>query len=364
MVGQLSFFRGVIFGLSLVTLPYIFIIDGNNFDKVTPNLVIRVEERDTIASSWTAQLWETSASRTSFPFAHIQNITNGPLVLNSPVFLFVNTNADFFDNYILPDFVHLVRILERVYNWITFTPKNPALLWQELLSKSLQVRGRAPDVVLFRESLELMAEFSLFRNSINGAAFFNTQVWVLLDDSHWHGRSEGEASAHRIARSLNLAKADLILATYAYTLPKYYPNLNPSRVMWLPHAASPEFVLSLNPHPRVAAFVAGTLSKWYPLRQQAAALAGHRPDIIVHKHPGDFPAKEGGPLQGQGLYVNFPALRNKAAKILAREFNSHLACIVDGLALWHTVAKVFEISATGCLLILDDGKTARWRRGP
>ena len=235
-----------------------------------------------------------------------------------------------------------------------FTPKS-SIIWEELLTRSLKERGRAPDVVLFRESLEIMAEFSNFRRSKEGFAFAKTQVWVMLDDSHWHGRSKGEATAHHLARSQNLAKADVIVATYAYTLPKYYPNLNPSSIMWLPHAASPEFVLSLNPHPRVAAFIAGTLSKWYPLRQQAAALARRRPDIVVHTHPGDFPAKEGGPLHGQGLYTKFPALRNKAARVLAREFNSHLACIVDGLALWHTIAKVFEISASGCLLILDDG---------
>ena len=367
-----SFLRGTIFGVSSCCLCFFYLItrqDIAHYYFFSPRMQSRVrteecvsmedeskDDVDTIISSWTAKSWETSASRASFPFAHFlpANHFHGPYVHNQPFFLFYNAGDDFLQNYILSDFMHLSRLLENMYAWSLFTPISQDD-WGDLLSFSVLKHGRAPDVVLFREQLELMALFSRFRHSSNGSAFAHTQVWVYLDDSHWHGRSESEATAHRSARARNLAEADVILATYAYTLPTYYSGLEISRIVWLPHAASPEFVRPYNPRPRAAAFIAGTLSKWYPLRLRAAALANRRPDVVLYSHPGDFPAKEGGSFQEQGLYETEPALRNKAARVLAREFNAHLACIVDGLALWHTIAKVFEIPATGCLMLADDG---------
>jgi hypothetical protein len=365
-----SFIRGVVFGACLLlffvqrSAPPVG-VSGGGAPRVAAARPARLAatvagaptppqsqgDTDTVTSAWTAQPWEDAASRAAFPFAHAPPPPAAP---NAPFFVYYSVGADFVDNLILASFAHLFRLLERIYGWTVFTPPSPAA-WRELLARSLAARGRAPDVVLFMEKLELAAEFSRFRRSAEGAAFAATQVWVLLDDSHWHGRSEAEATAHRAARAANLAEADVIVATYAYTLPKYYPALDPARVLWLPHAASPEFVRALNPRPRAAALLAGARSKWYPLRQQAAALAGRRADLVLHAHPGPFPAQEGGALHAQGLYATEPALRNKAARVLAREFNGHLACIADGLALRHTIAKLFEIPATGCLLVADDG---------
>jgi hypothetical protein len=369
-----SFLRGLIFGASLILFltqrPPPSVIGGGALAPPSPaapswlaaaascGACEPAGEADTVTSAWTAQPWEDAASRAAFPFAH--SLLGSPrgggvrAAPNAPFFVYYNAGADFVDNLILASFAHLFRLLERMYGWTAFAPRAGAG-WGALLAHSLAARGRAPDVVLFMERLELAAEFSRHRRSEAGAAFASTQVWVLLDDSHWHGRSEGEASAHRAARARNLGEADVIVATYAYTLPKYYPGLDPARVLWLPHAASPEFVRPLNPRPRAAALLAGARSKWYPLRQQAAALAGARADIVLHAHPGPFPAQEGGALHQQGLYVHEPALRNKAARALAREFGGHLACIADGLALWHTIAKLFEIPATGCLLVVDEG---------
>jgi len=325
-----SFLRGLIFGASLILFltqrPPPSVIGGGALAPPSPaapswlaaaascGACEPAGEADTVTSAWTAQPWEDAASRAAFPFAHAPPPPAAP---NAPFFVYYSVGADFVDNLILASFAHLFRLLERMYGWVVFTPPSPAA-WRELLARSLAARGRAPDVVLFMEKLELVAEFSRFRRSAEGAAFAATQVWVLLDDSHWHGRSEGEASAHRAARARNLGEADVIVATYAYTLPKYYPGLDPARVLWLPHAASPEFVRPLNPRPRAAALLAGARSKWYPLRQQAAALAGARADIVLHAHPGPFPAQEGGALHQQGLYVHEPALRNKAARARAR----------------------------------------------
>jgi hypothetical protein len=185
--------------------------------------------------------------------------------------------------------------------------------------------GGWPEVVLFWESYPILVDNAeVFRR--HGA-----RIFVMTDDLH-HGR-------HAMRDALR--QADGVLATYAPRMDKHFPELDPSRVSWVPHAAGPDFLLPVNETPRPVVFVSGAMGEVYPLRMQMRELAHRRPELArLHVHPGydctyDYSSDE------------------RIGRRYAESMRDCRAAFTDALVHHYVVAKHFEIPATGALLIAD-----------
>ena len=78
-----------------------------------------------------------------------------------------------------------------------------------------------------------------------------------------------------------------ILVPYSPRLATFFPDHDPSRVTWVPHAAGPDFLLRVNDAPRRLVFVSGNMHANYPLRRAARDLALRRPELArIQWHPG------------------------------------------------------------------------------
>ncbi len=201
-----------------------------------------------------------------------------------------------------------------------------------LLPEVLRQRfGRMPEVVLFREDY---GEFLRHRPSLAEAG---TRTYVLTEDLHAHSAAMAEA----------LRVADGILAPYAPRLAAFYPDHDPARLSWIPHAAGPDFLLPLNETPQPVVFVSGRMDRrFYPFRVQVCDLARRWPDRLrVHPHPG---------------YGDFDFDRDaRVGPGYAAQIASCLAAFTDALCLLYIVAKHFEIPATGALLIAERDAVAQ-----
>jgi hypothetical protein len=143
------------------------------------------------------------------------------------------------------------------------------------------------------------------------------------------------------ARSVALQLATAILSTYAPRLTAFLPELEGARVIWVPHAAGPDFLLPLEESPAKAVFVSGAVNEMYPLRTAMRELVRRRPELgRIHNHPGYARAYDHAtdPRVGRGY---------------AEAIRQCLAGFTDAVRFLYVVAKHFEIPATGALLIAD-----------
>jgi hypothetical protein len=141
---------------------------------------------------------------------------------------------------------------------------------------------------------------------------------------------------------LALSTAHLILASYAPVFDRFFPRIAASKqVFWVPHAASPEFLLPINESAENVVFLSGMIDGYYPLRQQLKALADAKAfRIVEHPHP--------------GYQCNHNHETSDVVGIgYARRIRAARAAFTDGLIFNYVVAKFFEIPATGSLLMGD-----------
>jgi hypothetical protein len=69
----------------------------------------------------------------------------------------------------------------------------------------------------------------------------------------------------KVTKMLALTVADVILASYAPVFERFYPEIAAARrVVWVPHAASPEFILPLNESAENVIFLSGMVNHYYP----------------------------------------------------------------------------------------------------
>ncbi|KAF0718822.1 Aste57867_1462 [Aphanomyces stellatus] len=135
------------------------------------------------------------------------------------------------------------------------------------------------------------------------------------------------------------------IGTYAYALSSYFkPSLLDNiqhNVLWLPHAASSVFLFDqLHPAPVPRVLLTGVTDPTiYPLRAWAQTMASSLP-IDVHVHPG---------YEGSDTASEAAAQASSFSTLV----HSYLVAFTDTLRLDYIVAKVFEIPATGALLLLN-----------
>lgn len=193
------------------------------------------------------------------------------------------------------------------------------------LGELLDRRGGWPDVVLFWEWFPLLLRHA---DELRG---HGAKIYVMTDDLHHRRQGMEEA----------LRTPDGVLATYGPRVGTYFPDVDPSRVTWVPHAAGPDFLFPIEEHPHPVVFVSGAMGNVYPLRGVMRELAVRRPELArLREHPGYDCTFD---------YSNDP----RVGRAFAADMRECLAAFTDALSHQYVVAKHFEIPATGALLLAD-----------
>ena len=235
------------------------------------------------------------------------------------------------DHYVSREFSFIIRDLIQSYGWNHIEVNTLHSRPGPLAEKLKQELDGMPEVIL-----------------IWGASWFITDnseqierldclKALVADDLHW-----GHQDERRWGQSLTYMIVDLVFSTYGYVLYEFYPEVRDfSRCIWLPHSASPDFLLPFNPEAENTLLLSGAISGVYPLREKVKALCdsgGIR--IFHHSSPGlwDHYDNDADRRVGQGY---------------GRLINRCRAAFTDCSIYRYTVAKHFEIPAAGALLLAE-----------
>ncbi|MEP6819845.1 MAG: glycosyltransferase [bacterium] len=231
--------------------------------------------------------------------------------------------------YVSREFSYIISQLISTYGWRHIEIDK---LWNgrgTVQDQLIDEFGELPDTIIFCEAYELLHAQArdIYR--------LGCRKFVFADDLHWWD------DEMRQRKSVSFALCDGILSTYGYAWSRFYPEFcETKRVVWIPHSASPDFMLPYNPGPENSILLSGAMSRYYPLRQKMKALQGAY-SIACHEHPGYFTGYD---------YENDQNIGRGYAKTI----NRYRAAFTDSLIFGYVVAKYFEIPATGALLLAED----------
>jgi hypothetical protein len=233
--------------------------------------------------------------------------------------------------YISREFFFIIETLEHHFSWKHIETWELQYDSRSLRTIFLDKLGEIPDVVLFWE------RFDVFIQRARELSRIDSQIGIWVDDIH------SFSERVRFDRAASFVIADKILAAYANRFDDFYPFIwKGPDLVWVPHAASADFVLPLNLDPKPAVFLSGAMSSHYPLRLQMLALSKEgRLPIILFEHPGYHCEFEHG-------------YDDRIGSGYAKHIGRHLAAFTDGLTYGYLVAKFFEIPATGALLLGEE----------
>jgi len=233
--------------------------------------------------------------------------------------------------YVTREFYYLMTELISTHGWKHIEIYD---LWNgagTVRDRLLDKLGQIPETILFSEAYEFLHahKTEIYRLDCN-KLFFS-------DDLHWWNEEMAEK------KLVSFALCDTILSTYQYTWDKFYPAFcGTKKVIWIPHSASPDFMLPYNQNAANSIFLSGAMTTHYPLRQQMKilhALGSYA--IAYHCHP--------------GYHCGYDYKDNKAiGRGYAETINKYRAAFTDSLIYKYVVAKYFEIPATGALLFADN----------
>lgn len=242
--------------------------------------------------------------------------------------------------YVSREFYCVMRELIEKYGWAQVETDSLLRAARPLKDELAARLGRVPETILFWESYDLLNARAA---DVLG---LDCRKCVFADDLHsWDaGMKQSKRNAYLMC--------DTVLSTYAYVIEDFFPMLSRTkRVVWVPHSASPDFMLPFNERPENAVLLSGAVSHHYKLRprlwrlRESGAYA-----ITYHPHPGyrcdyDHDADE---RVGRGY---------------ARNINRHRTAFTDGPLYRYIVAKYFEIPAAGALLLAaDEGVSEAMRK--
>jgi hypothetical protein len=245
------------------------------------------------------------------------------------------SELDVWRRYVSREFYLIMTDLMTNYGWRQIRASK---LWEcrgTIKDKLIEECGEMPEVILFWEEF---ASLSARADEVNR---LNCHKCFYADDLHWGWHEEGQR------KFLCFALFDTILTSCAYLFDNFYPQLSRiKQVAWIPHSASPDFMLPYNPHPENAILLSGCLEYYYPFRQQMKRLHEQGSYAIAyHPHP------------GYGSDFDY-ATDGDVGKAYANRINNYRVCFTDSTQYRYIVAKYFEIPATGALLLADDAVAA------
>lgn len=234
-------------------------------------------------------------------------------------------------SYVSREFHYIMVDLIKNYEWRQIDTYELLNSRGTVRAKLLDRFGELPETILFWESFDLLTER---REDI---ARLDCPKYLFADDLH---------SSHDWIRPRNLvsfALFETILSTYAYVWDYFYPEFcGTKKLVWIPHSASPDFMLNYNPTPENSIFLSGSISPSYPLRQKMQKLyAQGSYAIACQSHPG---------YNSQYDYES----DGNVGRRFAETINKHRAAFTDSSKYRYMVAKYFEIPATGSLLFADE----------
>src|SRR5262245_24069547 len=232
--------------------------------------------------------------------------------------------------YVTREFYYIMADLTANYGW---TQIETYELWNgagTLRDRLLARFGELPEMILFWEAYEFLTAHA------SDICRLRCRKIIFTDDIHWWN-----AEMRRI-RQVSFALCDTVLATNAYIWDKFYPEFcGAKKVVWVPHSASPDFLIPFNPSPENSILLSGAINSYYPLRLQMKELHSRGFHSITYQaHPGYH--------CGYNYTQN-----NNVGRGYAETINSHRAGFTDSLIYQYVVAKYFEIPATGALLFAD-----------
>lgn len=233
--------------------------------------------------------------------------------------------------YVSREFYHVMRALITDFNWRHVETRE---LWNAagtMRDTLLRVWDELPEVILFWEGYELLTARALEVQQLH------CRKVILADDLHWWD------AGMRVRKTVGFALCETVISTVGYAWNRLYPEFaGTKRVVWVPHSASPDFMLPYNPNPENAIFVSGATGNYYPLRDRMKALSEEGAYAIVcQEHP--------------GYYTGYDYDQNEAVgRGYASKINNYRAAFTDSSKFHYVLAKYFEIPATGALLVADD----------
>jgi hypothetical protein len=132
-----------------------------------------------------------------------------------------------------------------------------------------------------------------------------------------------------------------IFSTYPYLFHNYYNDISPTKITWLPHAASSLSYHSINQSSKNLLFISGAnIFEWYPCRSRAFLLCRYRKDLTAClNHPG----------YGK-------TMKNDSSFFYGgKRYFSYMRQYTFGLgtcqSVHYAIAKLFELPANGLVLI-------------
>lgn len=233
--------------------------------------------------------------------------------------------------YVSREFHYIISELISTYGWRHIEINK---LWNgagDIRDQLVAEFGELPETIIFCEAYEFLhaRAADIYR--------LPCRKFLFADDLHWWDDDS------RQRKAVSFALCERILSTYGYAWSRFYPEFcGTKRVVWVPHSASPDFMLPFNSASANCILLSGAISPYYPLRQKMKALhdAGAY-SIAVHDHPGYFTGYD---------YDNNQSIGQGYAKTI----NRYRVAFTDSLTFQYVVAKYFEIPATGALLLADD----------
>ena len=234
--------------------------------------------------------------------------------------------------YVSREFSYTMHDLVSVHGWRHI---EPAVLAQGPRPVKLCLEdsvGEVPHVMLFWET------YDLFNAVAPELRELGCRTALFADDLHLPSGDESKRNSKLQA----FAQCDLALTSYGYVFDDFYPELrSKKKVVWTPHAASPDFVLPFNDRPQNVMLLSGAIGSFYPLRMRLKrSLPSGRYPIVHHQHPG---------YQETYDYEN----DTRIGRGYARRIHECKAAFTDAGMFRYVVAKHFEIPATGALLVAD-----------
>jgi hypothetical protein len=247
----------------------------------------------------------------------------------------VVAQLDALGGYVSREFYFIIEELLTTYGWRQLDPyKLWARTWDgaaTIKGQLLEEFGELPEAILFWEGYNFLAAHA------HEIARMECRKYIFADDLHWWD------AGMRRERLVGFGLCETVLSTYAYVWDNFYPEFcRTKKLVWVPHSASPDFMLDYNQSPENSILLSGAINLSYPLRSELKLLHERRLYPIAHlDHPGYLRSYD----------------HDESAEVgrgYAENINRHRAGFTDSLVYKYVVAKYFEIPATGALLLADD----------
>ena len=241
--------------------------------------------------------------------------------------------------YVSREFYYVMTDLMTNFNWRQIETGELSIAPGTVKDRILDEFGELPEIILFWEGYDLLIA------KVEDIYHLPCLKVILADDLHWWNEQQ------RFKKVVAFGLCEMVLSTYGYTWHNFYPEFaGTKKVVWVPHSASPDFMLPYNQNPENFILLSGAVDRYYPLRQQMRALYSQDSYSIVYQgHPGYFTGYD---------YENDQAVGSGYAKTI----NRYRAAFTDCLIYRYVVAKYFEIPAAGALLFAEDAVSGPLRK--